>query len=896
MTLDVDQLDFDHCEDEPIHIPESIQGYGYLFALDRDRGRIEIVSENIGDFLEPGTDVIGRGFFDLLDPAEATFAFLEETFERARQRPTRLPVQIRFRPDMVRAGHSTDFLAVVYDSADRFIIELEPAAGFRELYSAQHYLRLYAVSVAPKFKMLQSLAEMAQEIVDTIRYVTGMDRVVLYRFNDDHSGKVIAESRVDDIESYLDVYYPASDIPAQARELYKKNWVRITPDVDLEPSNLYPSAGDAGRAPLDMTHSILRTLSPIHRQYVRNQGLRASMSMSLVTHDRLWGMISCHSRQATYVPQNVRLECENISQLFSWHLYAKEEELAHRKRQRIDDAANRMLSYISSNRPISRVFRENEQEVLEILDADGFVYHSPAEVVSLGEIPDIEVVRQIYRHAAAAHNRPFVTTDVSRVVDPGDGLGDIRGVLLVPLLEQGDHFTAWFRKEQRLVQKWAGAPEEKSANASKRDRLMPRSSFEVHVREVSGFSRAWDDSVVDMAERFNRVFTAYALETQERMRRNISDLRKQDEYKNAFLATLAHELRNPLGPISAGLAVLEASPAPSAGNEVIDRMKRQVGHMKTMIEDLMQVARITNGKVRLDQEVLDLRDIVREVLAGIDPQVSEKNHTLTVDLPAEALPVCGDRTRLGQVFFNLLNNATKYTDSGGHIQVRARLIDDQVAVIIKDDGVGIEPENVELIFAMFTQIDAQSDRTRGGIGIGLTLAERLVALHGGTISARSEGLGHGAEFEVRLPAEASGVSAIGQEAAAPEPKAASVRKRVLVVDDVEDIVATYKVLLEIYGYEVETASAADQAAAVFARFQPQVALLDIGMPDTDGYELCRILTALPGGSDCVFYSQSGWGKERDFQRSREAGFREHLVKPLEPDRLRELLERTVTEG
>ncbi|MAM88949.1 MAG: histidine kinase [unclassified Hahellaceae] len=894
MTLNVDDLDFERCEDEPIHIPESIQGYGYLFALDRAEGKIKIVSENVSDLLISSDNLIGSNFFELLDSAEAVFDFLKETYHRAKQKETRLPVEVKFKRSVISPDQSTDYYAVVYDSDDRFVIELEPAADFRDSYSAKHFIKLYALGVAPKFKKFDSLEIMAQEIVDTIKYVTNMDRILLYRFNDDASGRVIAEAKEPDMESYLDVYYPASDIPPQARELYKKNWVRLTPNVDLEPSRLLPTVVDSGRKPLDLTHSILRTLSPIHRQYIRNQGLKASMSMSLVTHGNLWGIISCHSREATYIPQNVRLECEMISQLFSWHLYAKEEELYFRKKDKADQAISRMLSMVSSELSIIDIFKQHESEVLQIMEADGFVFFSEIQVVAIGATPDLEVIQEVCARFSDSQQKPYVSSDISADFDAPDRLNGIKGALFMPLAEKQNYYTVWFRKEEKLIQRWAGVPDEKAVSSSKRERLMPRTSFKVHIREISGKSKKWDQNDVGMAERFNRVFMAYALETQERMHRNLTNLEKQDRHKNEFLATLAHELRNPLTPISTGIAILEREGTEAVRERVIQTMTRQVDSMTRMIDDLMEVSRVTQGKIRLDLRTLAIQDVIRDALETCESLLKEKQHTIEMKMPDSVLFVTGDNTRLGQVFGNIINNAAKYTDAGGRIQIRAQAAGDTVSVKIIDNGVGLAPESTGLIFTMFTQMDTHSSRVKGGLGIGLTLVQKLVELHGGRIIARSAGIGQGAEFEVLLPQ-----SQLDQNAEYSGPvelvKVATNRNRILVVDDNEDIAAMYEILLNAAGYDTKSVTRPRDSIELFKRFKPHFALLDIGMPDLNGYELCRILSALPEAEHTVFLSQSGWGNKEDVAKAYAAGFREHMVKPLNSQTLQLVLQKYAQE-
>ncbi|MGQ9427030.1 ATP-binding protein [Gilvimarinus sp. F26214L] len=756
MALDLDSLDFDHCEDEPIHIPETIQSDGYLFALHPKQGTIEIVSENVSELLVAGTSILGQAFFDLLDGDASMRNRMVATYERAKARSTRLPVRVRFKECSVREEQRMDFDAVVYDSHDRFVIELEPTARFRDTFSIQEYDRLYVASIAPKYESAKNLEETAQDIVDIIRDLTRMDRVVLYKFLEDDSGKVIAEAKDENMDSYLDLYYPASDIPAQARELYRKSWVRLTPNVELEPARLIPSVKDSGREPLDMTYSVLRSFSPIHRQYIRNQGLKASMSFSLVTHEQLWGIISCHHREERYIPQHVRLECENLSQVFSWHLYAKEQEIFHRKRRKADSAITRMLRRFSGQHSVTEMFRQNEAEILDLMGADGFVFLSGPEIVTLGTTPEVDTMLAINRKAEAKGAEPLVTSNIEELLPDEEGLRGVRGVLMVPLAAQQDSFTAWFRDEVKLRQTWVGAPGEKSAAASKRERLMPRSSFEVHVREVTGRSKRWDQDDVEMAERFDRLFMSYVLETQQKLRDNVQNLEQQDRYRNEFLATLAHELRNPLSPIRNGVELLQHLKDEAAKQKILERMERQVANMTTLIDELMEVSRVTQGKIKLNKQVLALQEVLDDALSTSEALVAEKGHHVQMDLPDQPLLVLGDRTRLSQVFSNLINNAAKYTDPGGNISVRARRNKQWVSVQVIDNGIGIAPEDVELIFSMFTQMDTHAARSKGGIGLGLPLAQRLVALHGGTLKARSGGVGKGSQFTVRLPAAEEG--------------------------------------------------------------------------------------------------------------------------------------------
>jgi len=547
-------INFERCEDEPIHIPESIQSYGFLIAFNYKDLKISIVSDNCESvFTEP---LIGKHFLEILSSDTNERAFLEETFDRVTKTKIRLPIKLHLKASMLKEGAAIDYLAVVYDSGHNYVVELEPATEFRDTYSAEQFIKLYAMSIAPRFKEMTSLREMAQEMVSTIRYLTNMDRVVLYKFNDDYSGKVIAEAKADDMDSYQDLYFPASDIPAQARALYKTNWVRLTPDTELLPAKLVPSTEASGREPLDLTRSLLRTFSPIHLQYIRNQGLRASFSISLVTDGELYGLISCHHREACYIPQDVRLQCENLSQLFSWHLLAKEEEIAKRKKHVTDKAVDAMLDRIGPANPISRVVKSGERAFLDALNSSGFVYYSQYETITLGSTLPIELIKEIFSKASSQGGFPY-TNDALYDDYPEARQYGIAGIMIIPLFEKKQYFTAWFRKETHRVQKWIGAEDEKSEDAPKAQRLKPRASFTIHTRTIKGRSTSFDRADVDTANRLNRMFLVYALDVQERMHISIQELEKQDNYRNEFLATLAHELRNPLGPIMSGASILE---------------------------------------------------------------------------------------------------------------------------------------------------------------------------------------------------------------------------------------------------------------------------------------------------------------------------------------------------
>ena len=880
MKLDIDKLDFDHCEDEPIHTPELIQSFGYLLALDPETAVIKIVSENIGGLFGECEELIGTSFLELLENKD-DWDFLSESYLRAVKNDAKLPLHLNFDYDHVLGNQKRFYYAVVYDSNGLMVIELEPSDKFRETYDAQQHMKLYAASIAPRFELFKGLSEMADEIVTTIQQITGMDRVVLYKFNKDGSGKVIAESKVEHMDSYMNLRYPANDVPKQARELYLKNWVRLMANVDLEPSRLVPSMEESGRAPIDMTHSLLRELSPIHKQYIRNQGLQSTISMSLVTHHNVWGMLFCHSLTPRYIAQNVRLECENLSQLFSWHLYAKEEELFINRTKKTDQFINKILDLSIEDMTIIEIFENREDEVLSILNADGFVFFTDVEQIQIGSTPKISTLKEIYYKHCHKNSEVFHTEELSKLTGDIKSLNGCCGMLMTPMGVSSHYFTAWFRNESVDEQKWAGMPKEKSPNASKVERLTPRSSFDVHSILIKGKSKVWDSFDIDVAMRFNRIFMGYAFEKQKELNSSIKNLKLQNKYIDDFLATLAHELRNPLASIEMAIQLSEIDNDEHRKAEYSTTMKRQVSHMTTMINDLMDVSRITQNKVNIETALIDLRTILEEIVDTCKPLTKAKNHKVDLILSDTACMIDGDYTRLSQVFVNLLNNAAKYTDDGGSIQIVGKCEDRKAIIQVTDNGIGIDPLKLEDIFTLFIQVDKFHSESSSGLGIGLTLVKQLIEIHGGEISAYSEGLGKGSTFTVTLP-----IAQEIQNSTTPTIKlnsdsstsATTELYKVLIVDDNEALGSMLKILLDQKEFVAKVAVNATDAIRIYKTFKPHFAILDIGLPEMDGFELFGKLKEF--GVATTYFSHSGLSDPRTKARSVELGFKEHFVKPL----------------
>ena len=370
-----------------------------------------------------------------------------------------------------------------------------------------------------------------------------------------------------------------------------------------------------------------------------------------------------------------------------------------------------------------------------------------------------------------------------------------------------------------------------------------------------------------------------------------------DQRKNEFLAILSHELRNPLAPMRTALHSMRLSGLwPVEGRALREMIERQIEHMSRLVDDLLDVARITQGKIQLRKERVDLVAKIARALETCRPPIEEAGHQLCVSLPGEGVWVEGDRVRLQQIFENLLINAGKYTEPGGRIDVSLNAEQGEAVIRIRDTGVGIAPEMLPKIWEMFAQADNSSDRARSGLGIGLSLARKLVHLHAGRIDAASEGLNKGSEFTVRLPLMTTAVaeSAVAEPAGTEKTETSSMARRILVVDDNADAADSLGVLLGIWGHQVEIAHNGIAALQVARKFDPELVFLDIGLPEMNGYEVARRLREEAGLAGARFIALSGYGTERDQLRSREAGFDLHLVKPVDLRRLSAAIASVVT--
>jgi signal transduction histidine kinase/ActR/RegA family two-component response regulator len=436
--------------------------------------------------------------------------------------------------------------------------------------------------------------------------------------------------------------------------------------------------------------------------------------------------------------------------------------------------------------------------------------------------------------------------------------------------------AAWLAGDILIVQRVRKLRD--TAGSIAAGKLDARTGIEYGREEIGNLAQALDEMAATLQKKEN----ARSLAERE--------LRAADQRKDEFLAMLAHELRNPLAPISTGAHLLKMLHSDNAQiTQTCSIIARQVEHMTALVDDLLDVSRVTRGLVSLSTQVLDLKGVIDDAAEQIRPLIATRRHKVVLDLPHEPAHVKGDHKRLVQVVANLLNNATKYTPEGGRIELRLVADGHDYVLSVTDDGIGMEPGLVARVFDLFTQAERTPDRSQGGLGLGLALAKSLIELHGGSVSAYSAGLGKGSTFSVRLPCHTQEVAPTPALPGDAERKTGAAPLRVLLVDDNVDAAHTLKLFLAAAGHEIEIAYCAADAIELAKVFRPDACLLDIGLPDFDGNELARRLRRMPQTAGSVLVAMTGYGRQQDRDASQAAGFDHYLVKPVNTIQLSEIL-------
>ena len=708
------ELDLESCDREPIHVPGAIQPHGVLFAMREPGLAIEHVSASVEAHLgRRPAERLGRPLEAARAPASAALvrAVLAEPRPGDRN------------PLALEAGGRA-FDGIVHRQGGLAILELEPRHPGSDVRPTLR-LALGALE-AP-----ESAEALGRAVVASVRRLTGFERVMSYRFDEAGHGSVEAEDREPSLEPYLGLHYPASDIPRQARELYLRSWLRIIPDRRYAPSPLLSTTG----VPLDLSYAVLRSVSPVHLQYMANMGVRASMSISLVVRGRLWGLVSCANHTAPrFVSYETRAACEAIGRIVSLQLAALEDRARATARAGRAGLQATLAAAMEEGGPDDDVLAgllRRPEELLALVGASGAAVLGHGTPAVVGPAPDASVLAALSawldRRDAGVVASSRLAEDVPAAA-PAKGVAS--GLLAIDLPGMPRRRVLWFRPEQVRTVAWGGDPR-KPAEPGPAGRLCPRRSFEEWKHEVRLRAHPWSDADLDAAEELHR--RALELDVERQLVRAERAVKARDD----LVAVVSHDLKNPLAVVQMQAAVLLRQPAEDteAGRKVrtaAERIRRAVASMQALVTDLLDLAKLEAGRFELELAPASLPDLLEEALVVLRPLAADERLDL-VGPEADPCTVRVDRERLFQVVSNVVGNAIKFTPPGGRIAIEARCREGEVQVSVSDTGPGIPAESRPFVFDRYRQAPGASRRK--GAGLGLYIARGIVEAHGGRIWA-----------------------------------------------------------------------------------------------------------------------------------------------------------------
>jgi two-component system, chemotaxis family, sensor kinase Cph1 len=736
-------LDLSSCDKEPIRTPGSIQPHGFLLSLSEDL-RVLQASDNLSTLagVTPD-DALGQPLAAVIGEANCATLAARMADTDIGQRPAYLCTL------GLANGRRLDVLAHRYDQLlilEFEAIEAAAPADLRHLYRqvGDFLLKLDAAA---------TIEDMSRLACQDIRAVTGFGRVMVYRFDEEGHGHVLAECRDPHYHAYLGQRFPASDIPRQARELYTLNRIRLIQDADYTPARLVPAHNPVTGAANDLSFAALRSVSPIHLQYMRNMGTLASMSVSLMVKGKLWGLISCHHATPRPVAFDNRSACEQLGQILAMCIGSRED--ADELTFRLD--VRRVMVSMLAGLTQSADFIDNMSSVfpslLQFARAGGAAILFDDRLLTYGDAPPETEIRALVGWLDMhAHGDVFHTDRLASVYPDGARLSaNASGLLAMPISRIHKHYLLWFRPEIVHTIDWAGNPHQKNgSDAGERAQLTPRTSFAAWRETIHGTSAPWHSAEIELAIEFRSALIGIALERAEQMAELAEELGRANKELEAFSYSVSHDLRAPLRHI-VGFSdlLLEA-----AGNDSLDKRQRFLKNIKDsarlagkLVDDLLSFSQM--GRAALRPTTFQFGDLVRSCLDKLALDTRGRN----IDWDIGALPAMrADPNFLQLALFNLMSNAVKFTGQKERAQIRIGTVDngDEWIVSVADNGAGFNMDYVHKLFGVFQRLHRMEDFH--GTGIGLANVRRIVERHGGRVWAESKP-GQGATFSFSIPKE-----------------------------------------------------------------------------------------------------------------------------------------------
>lgn len=727
-----------------IHILTQVQPHGVLLVLQESDLTVLQTSRNSSKALGISPEaMLGKSLDEILDPYQV------DQFRRGLSsdnldfvNPTK--VWVRRKGDDYQV-----FDAVFHRTADGFLVlELEPALTQENI----PFLSFYHLARASinQLESTPNLQDFCQIIVHEVRKVTGFDRVMLYKFDDDGHGEVLAEEQWDDMESYLGLHFPESDIPQPARKMFLSNWIRIIPDATAEPVDLYPSANPITNQPTDLTLSILRSPFSCHLEYLHNMGVQSSLTISLMKDEKLWGLIACHHRTPKQVPYELRKACEFLGRVIFSEISTREEEADYNYRVKLAQVQSALIESMSQEDHFIDGLVQHEPNLLDLADATGAAICFNGQWTTLGRTPVEEELNYLVQWLArTVEEEIFYTDSLPLVYSDAERFKEIAsGLLAIPLSRRS--YVLWFRPEVIQTVNWGGDPT-KAYELQEREgnfRLCPRKSFSLWKETVRLKSLPWKAVEVKAALELRKAIVNIILRQAEELALLAQDLERSNAELKKFAYVASHDLQEPLNQVANFVQLLEMR-----YDEALDQEAKEfigfavdgVSLMQTLIDDVLAYSKV--DLMGIEWELTDMETSLKQALNNLRRRIAETNAQVTYD----AMPrIVADNTQLMQLFQNLIGNAIKFMkkEEAPQIHIGVQRQEDAWLFSVQDNGIGIDPQFADRIFVIFQRLHTRDEYP--GSGMGLAICKKIVECHRGQIWVESA-LGQGATFYFTIP-------------------------------------------------------------------------------------------------------------------------------------------------
>ena len=743
MEFELQTLNLTSLKEPSIHTISQIQPYGVLLVLEEPELNILQVSSNTYDvFGITPENMLQKKLEDLLDPFQMEkikAGLLQESLDMIN--PTKIWARVKGDDYIVFDG-------IFHRNADGFLIlELELAFSQENI----PFLSFYHLARASinKLEETGNLHDFCQILVQEVRKVTGFDRVMLYKFDDDGHGSVIAEEKLENMESYLGLHYPESDIPRPARKLFASNWIRIIPDTHAEPVEIFPAINPLIQRHPDLTNSILRSPYSCHIEYLHNMGVGASLSISLIKEGKLWGLIACHHQTPKYVSYEMRKACEFLGRVIFSELADREETEDYDYRMRLTYIQSALVEYMSQAENFIDGLIKHQPNLLDLTNAQGAAICFGGNYTVIGETPkeeDLNFLVQWLKNNV--EEEVFYTDSLPRLYPDAQNFKNVAsGLLAIPISKQ--NYVLWFRPEVIQTVNWGGDPNHAfEVNTSDGNtRLCPRKSFELWKETVRLTSLRWQAVEVKAALELRKAIVNIVLRQADELAQLAHDLERSNAELKKFAYVASHDLQEPLNQVANYVQLLEMryeQLLDEDAKEFITFAVEGVSLMQTLIDDVLAYSKVDMQASEF--ELTEVDTALAKALNNLRKRISETGAVITHD---ELPTVMADGTQLMQLFQNLIANAIKFrSDKAPQIHIGASRLEDEWLFSVQDNGIGIDPQFSDRIFVIFQRLHTRDEYP--GTGMGLAICKKIIECHRGRIWVESQ-LGEGATFYFTIP-------------------------------------------------------------------------------------------------------------------------------------------------